>query len=165
MTSSEKIIPASELTSYYPYTKHCTIDEHFARRRRVRAFAGASGLRCLDPYTNKRGDFLGDLEEKNGWFDHVTVWLDDDGIPYILVEPYCIENPAAIDGYVYITVPIRLSPYCGPLLVGEQAIPRTRSFLICKDAHRKELLEIERRLISAAPNQPSWNFVEGKYLG
>ena len=169
MTSPNQPRTPTQLASGYAYAKQCTIDEHFARRRRVREFASVTGLECLD-WSNKSRTLYDTMvrlwpSSATGCLDHVTIWIDNKGTPYLLFEPYRSDSPGTIDGYVFITVPIPLSPYCGKFSTGEQAVPWTQSFLLCQIAHAKGLAKIEKMLADAALHQPSWNFVGSRRRG
>ena len=99
--------------------------------------------------------------------DHTSYWCDDDGISYLLVEPYRDSltprdlNKLYEAGLVATELPTRLSPYCGVWNPRAGAQPATRSFLIADYLDRLRLQKITKKLSKAAAVAPEWNDTSG----
>lgn len=169
-----RLIPAiKKPTTFYEHYPYFTIptafpkDEHFARARRTIAFANTTVLAPLEVIKTNEKLFIklfGDVCEVMHT-EHVSVWKSLSGTQFMLNEPYeslvsqNFDQELKAKGFIYITVPTNLSPYCGKWDDTPGALPRTKSYLICDKAHQVELNAIETALVVASKAAPAWNKV------
>ena len=98
--------------------------------------------------------------------DHPTIWESVNGTVFLLNEIYTDleRSPDSLTkaGFLYIKIPLNLSPYCGGNWNKEAgSLPISASFLICRSSHLVELLNIENNLLLADRSNPEWNSVVG----
>lgn len=151
-TSRYKLLP-SRPTSSDPYT------EWLIRARRCVLFSDTSGLRPMPNNTITKANLCNRLLPFAN-LDHSTIWKSAFGRTFLLNEPY-VELEKSTEslnkaGFVFIEVPLNLSPYCGGAL-SQSSKPLTRSYLITKDANITELQKIESRLKEVARSAKTWN--------
>jgi hypothetical protein len=139
-----------------------TCDELLARARRVILFTDKSKLQPVKHTKFCFGD-LANRARKGMYCDHMSFWKSSRGTPFILNEPYVVdvdyEVTLAAVGLVAIELPVNLSPYCGQWDPKPNALPGTRSFLICDGNNSDELRDIDRRL--ELETLLNWNSLKG----
>ena len=151
------LMPSSGATSDGGYV------EYLVRARRCIAFADTAELKPIKINPLKHKKILDRLRTACR-LDHTTVWLSLCGTRFILVEPYQdLGSPHALTkaGFIYITVPESLSPYCGSWRQDPGTHPRTKSYLICAAAHQAKLAAINNKLQTQSGFSPSWNDLVG----
>lgn len=154
---SRRKVLVSRPASKQPYT------EWLLRARRSALFADTTGLKPTRRSTKKiRSQQL--RIRKCCSVDHLSTWVSNTGALFFLNEPYCQllknQNDLLAQGFVYISLPLNLSPYCGGGSLNATA-PGTRSYLITDSANQPELLQIEKLLQHAALTAPRWNDTAG----
>ncbi len=138
-------------------------DEWLCRDRRTILFSQHSKLRPTKYGLDKKhGELENRLEASLHWHcDHVSQWVDEQRVPYLLVEPYRDRfttrelNQLHQAGLIAIEVPTNLSPYCGRWDPRIGTKPWTRSFLIADYLDQLRLKEIRKKLSAAVV--PEWN--------
>lgn len=149
----------------YPYYSCHTAPERIARQRRVGLFSKVTGLVPvqLDVESNS---VLKKLKEvaSSDQLDHVSAWVGADGTKMLLVEPYkrVIWVAFVAPEFVSTEVPIELAPYCGQFNPAKDAVPGTRSYLLCLSAHDSKLKVIINKLQKASGTAPAWNSIGGE---
>jgi len=154
--SRDRLYP-SRPASQQPYT------EWLLRARRSALFADTTGLKPTKRTIKKILSQQLRIR-KCCAVDHLSTWISNTGALFFLNEPYCQllknQNDLLAQGFVYIGIPLNLSPYCGGGSLNATA-PGTRSYLITELANQQELLQIEKLLQHAALTAPRWNDTAG----
>ena len=137
----------------YPINANNAI-EHGERSHRTIVFSNITGLKPK-LFKTEPQNILNDYEalRKTDFFDHVSIWSDNFGYIYYLLEPYSISNKWReifhSVGFEAIEIHRPIAPYQGG---GPDS--SSRSFLVCQiknlnqQQQKKQMQKINERLIN-----------------
>jgi hypothetical protein len=149
--------------------RNCYAKDHasewLTRYRRTVQFSDATGLKPVK-YSNKEfGVLRKRLQASKLNCDHMSYWQSNQGICFILIEPYFIDRDYKSIlkkfGMSGLHIPSNSAPYSGDWENSLVKKAGTSSFFVSKHEEESEQWDIFLDLVANTMEIPEWNSLEG----